>query len=106
MQSATAKHLSVRGGCAKFAEVTVALRSPEVTRISEPELFMNGHRISSPTAQDGAFVEAAVAAVRDEEVRLGVALSVIKIESSYVDAHPDAAREAALSAVAMLINPK
>jgi hypothetical protein len=103
MQTITKKHLSVRGGIAKFAEVTVGAPIAEGDWVLEPELFLNDRLIISPSPQEKAFIEAATTAVEQEEARIGIALCVVKIESSYVDAHPDAARDAALSAVAALI---
>lgn len=103
MQSITKRHLSVHGGITRFAEVTVAVHLTGGDQMREPELFLNGRRIISPNAQDKALVEAAVAAVQHEAARVGRALRVVRVESFYVDAHPEAAREAALSAVAALL---
>jgi hypothetical protein len=106
MRSITQKHLSVRDGRARFAQVTVASPADESERIQYPELFLNVHRIANPTKEEQALVDSAVAAVREEESRLGwrgIPLCVTKVDSSYVDAHPEAARLAALSAAAALI---
>ena len=102
MRSQTKKHLSVHQGRARFAQVTVAVLSEEKERVLEPELFLNDRRIEHPSEEDQALVASAVAAVKEEEARLGILMCVTKVDSSYVDAHPEAARLAALSAVAAL----
>jgi hypothetical protein len=102
MRSQTKKHLSVHEGRARFAQVTVAVLSDERERIREPELFLNDRRIEHPTEEERALVVSAMEAVKKEEDRLGVLMCVAKIDSSYVDAHPEAARLAALAAVAAL----
>ena len=93
----------MRDGIARFAEVTVAAPLVESDRVREPELVLNGYRITVPSSQEKELVEAAVVAVQHEEARIGLPLCVVRVESSYADAHPDAAREAALSAVAALV---
>jgi hypothetical protein len=103
MRSQTKKHLSVHQGRARFAEVTVAVLSDETERIREPELFLNDRRIEDLREEDQTLVASAVAAVKEEEARLGILMCVTKVDSSCVDAHPEAARLAALSAVAALV---
>eukprot|EP01012_Entosiphon_sulcatum_P060829 TRINITY_DN86000_c0_g1_i1.p1 TRINITY_DN86000_c0_g1~~TRINITY_DN86000_c0_g1_i1.p1 ORF type:complete len:110 (+),score=8.21 TRINITY_DN86000_c0_g1_i1:46-375(+) len=106
MRSITQKHLSVRDGQARFTQVTVASLADERERIQTPRLFLNDRHIAHPTKEEQALVDAAVTAVREEEDRLrwrGIPLCVTQVESSYDDAHPEAARLAAFSAVAALI---
>jgi hypothetical protein len=108
MQTATRKHLSVVGGIARFAQVTVVKLTPDdpATPIQKPNLILNDRLIDRRLQDDDRFVEAAVHAVRETEAKLGwrgPPLQVAKIESSYVDMHPDAARIAAISAATALI---
>jgi len=86
-----------------FAQVTVALIADENERVRAPELFLNDRRVERPTKDECALLESAVAVVREEEAARGIPMCVTRVESSYVDAHPEAARLAALSAVAALI---
>src|SRR5690349_14059551 len=106
MRAITKEHLSVHDGRARFARVTVAVLAEEKERIRKPELVLNDRHIESPTKEEQALGDSAVAAVREEECKRGwsgIPLCVTKVDSSYVDAHPEAARLAALSAVAALI---
>jgi hypothetical protein len=105
MHAITRKHLSVFDGRARFAQVTVALLAEERERIPHPELFLNDRHIEHPTKEEQSLVDSAVTAIQEDERRRGwsgLPLCVTKIESSYVDAHPEAARIAALSAAAAL----
>jgi hypothetical protein len=102
MRAITKKHLSVREGKARFAEVTVAVLDDETERLRTPELFLNDRRVVHPEKKDEALIDSAVTAVSEEASARGLSLCVMRIESSYVDAHPEAVRLAALSAVAAL----
>jgi hypothetical protein len=108
MRSVTKKHVSVRDGKTRSAQVTVAALAAdeEARRPREPELFLNDFRINRLTAQDEALVEQAVRAVRATEENLGWTgspLCVMRIESSYVDRDPEAAQIAATTAATALI---
>jgi hypothetical protein len=105
MRIATHTHLSVVDGLARFARVTV-IASAEIVGWGEPVLILNDRGIDKRTEDHDRFVEAAVQAVRDTEARLGwqgLPLRVDKVESSYVDMCPEAARLAAISAATELI---
>ncbi len=104
MRTATKKHISVREGKARFAQVTVAALSAESDRVSGPELFLNDRRITQLTDANQKLIAAAVRAVKEEEIRRRNLLCVTRIDSSYVDAHPEAARLGALAAVAALFH--
>jgi hypothetical protein len=105
MRTATHKHLSVVDGLARFARVTV-VESSDGSSLPEPVLLLNDHQIDRRSEADERFIGAAIQAVRDTEAKLGwrgLPLRVDKLESSYVDMHPEAARLAAISAATELI---
>lgn len=105
MRTATRKHLSVHDGIPRFAQVTVALLDSEEERIHDAGLFFGDRRIERPSEIGRALLDAAIRVVCEEERKRGVLLCVTKVESAEVDAHPEAARLAALSAVDELIEP-
>jgi hypothetical protein len=105
MRTATHKHLSVVEGLARFAQVTVVESSADGS-LPEPILLLNDRQIETRSEADERFVRAAIQAVGDTEAKLGwrgLPLHVEKLESSYVDMHPEAARLAAISAATELI---
>jgi len=72
-------------------------------------LILNGHLIQQLSDQDKKFIAAAVDGLREIETNVGhkgSSLRVHKIESSYVDMHPDAARCAAIDAATALMEGK
>jgi hypothetical protein len=94
-------------GCARFARVTVA-ESESVAGLP-PVLVLNDREIERRTEADEALVAAAVRGLTETQVRLswrGLPLRVTKVESSYVDMHPEAAHKAAVSAATSLIEGK
>ena len=102
----TRKHLSVVNGRARFAQVTVADDAPGRASVECPVLKLNDREMQPRSVEDERFIEAAVIAARETEKRPewhGSPLVVTTVESSYVDMHPDAAREAAISAATALI---
>jgi hypothetical protein len=104
MRSVTRKHLSVVDGRARFAQVTVAESEPVAS--SSLVLILNDREIERRTEEDDALVAAAIRGLRETEARLswrGLPLHVARVESSYVDMHPDAAHKAAVSAATSLI---
>jgi len=104
MRSVTRKHLSVVDGCARFAQVTVA--ETAAASDSKPALVLNGYDIAKRCEDDEALLAAAVRGLKETEARLGwrgLPLRVTKVESTYVDMHPDAAHKAAVSAATSLI---
>src|SRR4051794_21962233 len=107
MRTVTCKHLSVVNGCARFAQVTVVETAADGGSPSgHPILILNDREMPPHSNDDQKFVVAAIEAVRETIARLGwrgLPLRVAKIESSYVDMHPDAARDAAISAATALI---
>lgn len=107
MRTVTRKHLSVVNGCARFAQVTVVEAPADKGASTErPILILNDREMQRQSDDDQRFVGAAIEAVRETVARLGwrgSPLRVAKIESSYVDMHPDAARDAAASAATALI---
>ena len=108
MRSVTRKHLSVVSGRARFAQVTVVELSAADGGASaqQPILILNHREMQRQSEDDNRFIGAAVQGVRETEARLGwrgLPLHISKIESSYVDMHPDAARAAAISAATALI---
>ena len=104
MRSVTRKHMSVVNGCARFAQVTVA--ETAIGSDAPPALVLNGYDIAKRREADEALIASAVRGLAETEARLGwrgLPLRVTKVESSYVDMHPDAAHKAAISAATSLI---
>jgi len=104
MRSVTRKHVSVEGGCVRFAQVTVG--ETATASDSQPALVLNGYEIAKRSKADEALVAAAVRGLTETEARLGwrgLPLRVTKVESTYADMHPDAAHKAAVSAATSLI---
>jgi len=109
MRSATRKHLSVVGGIARFAMVTVAEAAKEAPNDHKPLLFLNDRNVEHFTSEETKLIEAAVQGLREAEAKLnwqGLPLRVVKVDSSYVDMHPEAARLAAIAAATELIQGK
>ena len=84
----------------------MAALASETERIAEPELFLNDRLIEHPSGTDKDLILTAIATVREAESSRGLPLCVTRIESSYVDAHPEAVRLAVLSAVTTLLDQK
>jgi len=106
MRSATRKHLSVVRGLARFAMVTVAEHANEESQNQRPLLFLNERQVVRFTNEDIELIEAATQGLREAEAKLnwqGLPLHVLKVETSYVDKHPEAARLAAIAAATELI---
>jgi hypothetical protein len=108
MRSAARKHLSVIEGRAQFAVVTVA-ELPESDAkgvFARPVLILNDREMQNASADYDKLIEAAISGLKETEKRLewrGLPLRVTRVESSYVDAHPDAVRKAAIDAAVALI---
>jgi hypothetical protein len=109
MRTVTRKHLSVVDGLARSAQVTIAELAQEATDKSDeqPELVLNDHVIERRSLEENALIEIAMHALRETEQRLGwrgLPLRLVKVESSYVDVHPDAVRMASIAAATALIS--
>jgi len=107
MRTTTHTHLSVVEGFTRFARVTVVESEAEANcHTLDTILILNDRPINERSEAHDKLVQAAIEAVRDTESRLGwrgSPLRVAKVESSYVDMHPEAARLAAISAATELI---
>ncbi|HEV7926494.1 MAG TPA: hypothetical protein VGR14_14120 [Verrucomicrobiae bacterium] len=109
MRTVTRKHLSVVDGLARFAQVTIAEFAQEAADKpgEQPQLILNDHVIERHSKEENALIDAAMNALRETEQRLGwhgLPLRLVKVESSYVDVHPDAVRMASIAAATALID--